>query len=75
MNAELVGVSFAVAPHEAAYVPVAHRYPGAPDQLDRDAVLARLRPLLEDPARPKSGRTSSRHEHPASTASALPHRL
>ena len=55
MNAELVGVSFAVAPHEAAYVPVAHRYPGAPDQLDRDVVLARLRPLLEDPARPKVG--------------------
>jgi DNA polymerase-1 len=55
MTAELVGVSFAVAPHEAAYVPLAHRYPGAPDQLDRDWVLARLRPLLEDPARPKVG--------------------
>jgi len=55
MSAELVGVSFAVAPHEAAYVPVAHRYPGAPDQLDRDAVLARLRPLLEDPDRAKVG--------------------
>ena len=55
MSAELVGVSFAVAAHEAAYLPVAHRYPGAPDQLDRDAVLARLRPLLEDPARAKVG--------------------
>jgi DNA polymerase-1 len=55
MTAELVGVSFAVAPYEAAYVPVAHRYPGAPDQLDRDWVLARLKPLLEDPARPKVG--------------------
>jgi len=55
MAAELVGVSFAVAAHEAAYVPVAHRYPGAPDQLDRDAVLARLRPLLEDPDRAKVG--------------------
>jgi DNA polymerase-1 len=55
MSAELVGVSFAVSPHEAAYVPVAHRYPGAPEQLDRDWVLARLKPLLEDPARPKVG--------------------
>jgi DNA polymerase I len=55
MTAELVGVSFAVAPHEAAYVPVAHRYPGAPEQLDRDWVLARLKPLLEAPARPKVG--------------------
>jgi DNA polymerase-1 len=55
MEAELVGVSFAIEPGEAAYVPVGHRYPGAPDQLDRDAVLAALRPLLEDPARPKVG--------------------
>jgi len=55
MTAELVGVSFAVTPHEAAYVPLAHRYPGAPDQLERDWVLERLRPLLEDPARPKVG--------------------
>jgi len=55
MTAELVGVSFAVEPHLAAYVPVAHRYPGAPDQLDRDEVLERLRPLLEDPQRAKVG--------------------
>ena len=55
MQAELVGVSFAVAPGEAAYVPVAHDYPGAPDQLDRDAVLALLKPLLEDPAAKKVG--------------------
>ncbi len=52
MNAELVGVSFSVQAGEAAYVPLAHRYPGAPDQLDRDTVLARLKPLLED-ERPK----------------------
>ena len=37
----------------AAYVPLAHTYVGAPPQLDREAVLARLKPLLEDPARPK----------------------
>ncbi|MGE0079791.1 MAG: DNA polymerase I [Thiohalomonadaceae bacterium] len=55
MQAEIVGVSFAVNPGEAVYVPLAHRYPGAPEQLDRDRVLAALKPLLEDPARPKLG--------------------
>ena len=55
MVAEIVGVSFAVAPGEAAYVPLAHVYTGAPEQLDRDAVLAKLKPLLEDPALGKVG--------------------
>jgi DNA polymerase-1 len=55
VDAELVGLSFAVEPGSAAYVPVAHRYAGAPEQLERDAVLARLRPLLEDEALPKVG--------------------
>lgn len=55
MEAELVGISFAVEPGKAAYVPVAHCYPGAPDQLNRDWVLERLQPLLEDPARLKVG--------------------
>ncbi|RMD79623.1 MAG: DNA polymerase I [Gammaproteobacteria bacterium] len=55
MSAEVVGVALAVAPGEAAYLPLAHAYPGAPAQLDRERVLARLRPLLEDPARPKVG--------------------
>jgi len=55
MRARIVGVSFAVEPGHAAYVPLAHDYPGAPDQLDRDAVLKRLRPLLEDPERGKVG--------------------
>jgi DNA polymerase-1 len=55
MVAELVGVSFAVNAGEAAYVPLAHSYPGAPAQLDRELVLARLKPLLEDPGRPKVG--------------------
>jgi DNA polymerase I len=55
MVADIVGVSFAVAPGEAAYVPLAHSYTGAPAQLDRDAVLARLKPLLEDPAQGKVG--------------------
>ena len=55
MSAELVGLSFAVAPGEAAYLPVAHDYPGAPTQLPRDKVLERMRPILEDPQRPKVG--------------------
>jgi DNA polymerase-1 len=55
LDAHIVGVSFAVNPCEAAYVPLAHDYPGAPDQLNREQVLERLRPLLEDPARPKLG--------------------
>lgn len=52
-QAELVGLSFAVTAHQAAYVPLAHSYMGVPEQLDRDQVLAQLKPLLEDPARPK----------------------
>ncbi len=55
MQAEIVGVSFALQPGEAAYIPLAHDYPGAPDQLPRAEVLERLRPLLEDPARAKIG--------------------
>ena len=55
MQAELVGLSFAIEPGAAAYVPVAHDYLGAPSQLDRQRVLAALKPLLEDPARPKVG--------------------
>lgn len=55
MQAEIVGVSFAITPGEAAYVPLAHDYTGAPAQLSRDAVLAKLRPLLEDPGLPKLG--------------------
>ena len=49
IEAEIVGVSFAVAPDRAAYVPLAHDYPGAPAQLDRQRVLAELKPLLENP--------------------------
>ncbi len=55
MSAEIVGLSFALADGDAAYLPVAHRYVGAPEQLDRDAVLARLKPWLEDPAAAKVG--------------------
>ncbi|MBC3434153.1 DNA polymerase I [Pseudomonas sp. BW16M2] len=57
-QAQLVGLSFAVEPHEAAYVPLAHDYEGAPAQLDRDAVLLALKPLLEDPAKGKIGQNA-----------------
>jgi len=55
MAAELVGVSFAVEPYEAAYVPVGHDYMGAPEQLDREWVLAQLKPILENPNIKKIG--------------------
>lgn len=55
MEAKVVGLSFAVEPGKAAYVPLAHDYMGAPDQLDRDVVLAALKPLLEDPKKAKVG--------------------
>jgi DNA polymerase-1 len=55
MEARVVGVSFAVEVGEAAYVPLAHDYLGAPEQLDRDHVLAQLKPLLEDDSRCKLG--------------------
>jgi DNA polymerase-1 len=55
MRADLVGLSFSSRAGQAVYVPVGHDYADAPEQLDRDAVLARLKPLLEDPDRPKVG--------------------
>ena len=55
MQAEVVGVSFAVQPGKAAYLPLAHTYPGAPTQLSRQLVLERLRPLLEDTDKAKVG--------------------
>ncbi|MGR8951323.1 MAG: DNA polymerase I [Gammaproteobacteria bacterium] len=54
-KARIVGVSFAVEPGHAAYVPLAHDYPGAPEQLDKIRVLERLRPLLENPGKAKLG--------------------
>ncbi|WP_305837104.1 DNA polymerase I [Photobacterium leiognathi] len=55
MTANVVGVSFAIEEGKAAYVPVAHDYLDAPVQLDRDWVLAQLKPLLEDPNQAKIG--------------------
>jgi len=55
MRARLVGLSFAISPGEAAYVPLGHDYAGAPEQLHRDKVLAALKPLLENAAIHKLG--------------------
>ena len=55
MQAELVGISFALEAGEACYIPVAHNYPGAPEQLDRGMVLERLKPVLESTQIPKLG--------------------
>ncbi|MDT8989351.1 DNA polymerase I [Curvibacter sp. APW13] len=55
MRAEIVGISFSTLPGQASYLPLAHSYPGAPAQLPRDEVLARLKPWLENPHKPKLG--------------------
>ena len=54
-RADLVGISFAVEAGAGWYIPLGHRYLGVPDQLDQALVLERLRPLLEDPNKPKIG--------------------
>jgi DNA polymerase-1 len=63
MAAEIVGLSLAIEPYRACYVPLAHRYAGAPDQLDRDRTLGRLRGWLEDPARAKVGQNLKYDAH------------
>ena len=55
MQAEIVGLSFAIEPGEAAYVPLAHLNPGLEGQLDRDQILAQMKPLLESSAVKKVG--------------------
>ncbi|MBF7052223.1 DNA polymerase I [Halomonas sp. KAO] len=55
MEAQIVGIGLALEAGEAAYIPLAHDYLDAPGQLDRDAVLAALKPLLEDDGRTKIG--------------------
>jgi DNA polymerase-1 len=63
MQARIVGISFAIVPGRAAYVPVAHRYAGAPLQLPLDAVLARLKPWLENPRAKKLGQNVKYDQH------------
>ena len=62
-KAEIVGVSFAVTPGKAAYVPLAHHYTGAPDQLNRTEILEKLRPLLENPQKAKLGQNLKYDTH------------
>jgi DNA polymerase-1 len=63
MQAEIVGLSLAVRPGEAVYIPLAHSYPGAPDQLERSVVLERLRPWLESAAHAKVGQNLKYDAH------------
>ncbi len=63
MRAQLVGVSLCCKPGIAAYIPVAHRYQGAPEQLSREWVLAKLAPWLEDPTKPKVGQNLKYDSH------------
>ncbi|NOV31670.1 DNA polymerase I [Methylomonas sp. ZR1] len=62
-DAQIVGVSFAVEAGQAAYLPVAHDYPGVPAQLDRQSVLDALKPLLEDPKKAKLGQNLKYDSH------------
>ncbi len=63
LEAKVVGVALAIEPGRACYVPLAHRYPGAPDQLAPDAVFARLAPWLADPAKKKVGQNLKFDQH------------
>src|SRR4051794_2024860 len=63
LTAELVGVSLAIEPGKAAYIPLAHRYAGAPQQLDREHTLAQLKQWLENPERAKVAHGAKYHRH------------
>ncbi len=63
LEARIVGVSFAIKPGSAAYVPLTHDYVGAPEQLNLDNVLAQLKPLLENPNKNKVGQNLKYDRH------------
>ena len=63
LTAQLVGISFAIEAHHAAYLPLAHHYPGAPDQLDRALTLQKLKPWLESGAHKKLGQNLKYDQH------------
>ncbi len=63
MRARIIGISFSVKPGEAAYVPLGHNGPAAPEQLPLEVVLERLRPWLEDEAAPKVGQHAKYDMH------------
>ena len=63
MEARIVGISLAIEPGRACYIPLAHRYPGAPDQLAPDLVLGRLARWLADPKKEKLGQNAKYDQH------------
>ena len=63
MTAQMVGISLSVEAGKGAYIPLAHRYAGVPEQLNREHVLARLKPWLENPAKPKVGQNLKYDSH------------
>ncbi len=63
MSAQLVGMSFSIEVHHAAYLPLAHHYPGAPDQLGRDHALQKLKHWLESPSHKKLGQNLKYDQH------------
>jgi DNA polymerase I len=63
MQAQMVGISLCCEPGVAAYIPLAHRYQDAPAQLEREQVLARMRPWLENPDKPKLGQNMKYDSH------------
>jgi len=63
MTAEMVGISLSVEAGKGAYIPLAHRYAGVPEQLNREDVLARMKPWLENPDKPKLGQNLKYDSH------------
>ncbi len=63
MNEQLVGISFAIEAHHAVYLPLAHRYPGAPDQIQREHALQKLKPWLESATHKKLGQNLKYDQH------------
>ena len=63
MNEQLVGISFAIEAHHAVYLPLAHRYPGAPDQIQREYALQKLKPWLESTTHKKLGQNLKYDQH------------
>ncbi|MBM3394662.1 MAG: DNA polymerase I, partial [Betaproteobacteria bacterium] len=63
LRARIVGISLSVEAHEGAYIPLVHRYPGAPVQLDLTATLTRLKPWLENPVKSKVGQNAKYDTH------------
>ena len=63
MASQLVGISFSIEAHQAAYLPLAHHYPGAPDQVGFEHALQRLKPWLESETHKKLGQNLKYDQH------------